>query len=425
MTAATRPAATWISTTRCRRRSTATSVSFLTPQHTLIHEKLDQAAGILCEQEVDLWLTLARETLLTKDPCLDLIAGTYCAWQSAFLVAASGERIAIVGRFDAPNLRDLGAYGEVVDYDESLAPHLRAAIERLAPHSIAVNYSTSDPAADGLTHGLWLVLQETLAGTPYVNRLVSSEAVVNALRGRKSLEEVRRIRAAVNETEQIFERVTESLQPGLSELEIAAVMHDEVSKRGLGYAWGEDHCPAVNAGPDKDVGHSSPSELRLDRGQLLHVDFGVSRDDYTSDLQRVWYLADGEAGIPAEVASAWEALWAAVDAGVAALKPGAVGSDVDAAARESLLAAGFPEPMYALGHQLGRAAHDGGTLLGPRWDRYGTAPLGIVEEGNVFTLEFGTAVPGRGYVGLEENVVVTSDGVEWLSRPQRELWLVP
>jgi Xaa-Pro aminopeptidase len=365
-----------------------------------------------------------EELLLTKDPCLDLIAGTYCAWQSAFLVAASGERIAIVGRFDAPNLRDLGAYGEVVAYDESLAPHLRAAIERLDPHSIAVNYSASDPAADGLTHGLWLVLQETLAGTPYVNRLVSSEAVVNALRGRKSPEEVRRIRAAVNETEQIFERVTESLQLGLSELEIAAVMHDEVSKQGLGYAWGEDHCPAVNAGPDKDVGHSSPSELRLERGQLLHVDFGVSRDDYTSDLQRVWYLADGEAGIPAEVASAWEALWAAVDAGVAALKPGAVGSDVAAAARESLLSAGFPEPMYALGHQLGRAAHDGGTLLSPRWDRYGTAPLGIVEEGNVFTLELGTAVAGRGYIGLEENVVVTSDGVEWLSTPQRELWLV-
>ena len=69
-------------------------------------------------------------------------------------------------------------------------------------------------------------------------------------------------------------------------------MHDEVAKRGLGYAWGEDHCPAVNAGPDKDVGHSSPSELRLERGQLLHVDFGVSRDDYTSDLQRVWYALD-------------------------------------------------------------------------------------------------------------------------------------
>ena len=206
----------------------------------LIHEKLDQAAGILREQDVDLWLTLVRETLLTKDPCLDLIAGTYCAWQSAFLVAASGERIAIVGRFDAPTVRDLGAYGEVVAYDESLAPHLLAAIERLDPRSIALNYSTSDPAADGLTHGLWLALQETLAGTAYADRLVSSEAIVNALRGRKSVEEVRRIRAAVADTEEIFDRVTASLEPGQSELEIAAVMHDEVAKRGLGYAWGED-----------------------------------------------------------------------------------------------------------------------------------------------------------------------------------------
>ncbi len=395
----------------------------LTTPHVLIHEKLDQAMGILRERDVDLWLTLTRETLLTKDPCLDLIAGTYCAWQSAFLVAAGGERIAIVGRFDAPNLRELGAYGEVVGYDESLAPHLLDWVQRLDPRSIAINYSTSDPAADGLTHGLWLVLQETLAGTPYAHRLVSSEAIVNALRGRKSPDEVRRIRSAVADTEEIFERVTGSLQPGQSELEIAAVMHDEVAKRGLGYAWGEDHCPAVNAGPDKDVGHSSPSELRLERGQLLHIDFGVHRDDYCSDLQRVWYLADGD-GIPAEVDSAWTALWAAVDAGVAVLKPGAIGSDVDAAARETLVAAGFPEPMYALGHQLGRAAHDGGTLLGPRWDRYGAAPMGVVEEGNVFTLEFGTAVPGRGYIGLEENVLVTSQGVEWLSTPQRELWVV-
>ena len=80
--------------------------------------------------------------------------------------------------------------------------------------------------------------------------------------------------------------------------------------------------------------------------------------------------------------------------------------------------------MHALGHQLGRSAHDGGTTLAPRWDRYGSAPFGIVEAGNVFTLEYGTAVPGRGYIGLEEDVLVTDDGIEWLSTPQRELWLV-
>lgn len=390
----------------------------------LVPEKLDQAVEILDEQDVDLWLTLVRETLLTTDPCLDLVAGVYCAWQGAFLVSRTGERIAIVGRFDAPSVVQLGAY-DVVGYDESVRPALREVVERLAPRSIAVNYSESDPAADGLTHGLWLVLQETLAGSPYRERLVSSEGIVNALRGRKSPDEVRRIRGAVEATEEILERVGAELRPGQSEVEIASRMHNEVAARDLGYAWGKEHCPAVNAGPDKEVGHSAPGDLLTSRGELLHVDFGVSRDDYCSDLQRVWYFLDeGETSPPEDVARAWQALWDSVDAGVEMLSPGAIGWEVDAAARKSLVAAGFPEPKYALGHQLGRTAHDGGTLLGPPWDRYGTAPMGRIEEGNVFTVEFGTAVPGRGYIGLEEDVLVTADGVEWLSTPQRELWLV-
>jgi len=357
---------------------------------TLVQEKLDQAVGILREQDVDLWLTFVRETSLTSDPSLDLVAGVYSAWQGAFLVAAGGERIAIVGRFDAPSVEQTGAY-DVIPYDESIRPALRDAVARLEPSSIALNYSESDPAADGLTHGLWRVLQDTFADTPYADRFISSEAIVNALRGRKSPEEVDRIRGATRETEEIFDIVTAALRPGLSELEIAGLMHAEIERRGIGYAWGRDHCPAVNAGPEKDVGHSPPGELRTRSGELLHVDFGVSQADYCSDLQRVWYFLD----------------------------------EGEASARESLVAAGYPEPMYALGHQLGRSAHDGGTVLAPRWDRYGAAPFGVVEEGNVFTLEYGTGVPGRGYIGLEEDVVVTADGVEWLSTPQRELWLVP
>jgi Xaa-Pro aminopeptidase len=390
----------------------------------LVQEKLDQAGGILREQDVDLWLTFVRETLLTNDPCLDLVAGTYCAWQGAFLVSATGERIAIVGRFDASPVAEIGAY-DVIAYDESIRPALRAAVERLAPRSIALNYSESDPAADGLTHGLWRILQETFSETPFADRFVSSETIVNALRGRKSPVEVERIRGATLATEEIFDVVTTTLHADMTELQIAGLMHAEVERRGLRYAWGRDHCPAVNAGPEKDVGHSPPSELRTRRGELLHVDFGVSRDDYCSDLQRVWYFLDeGETTVPEDVRRAWDALWASVDAGVAVLRPGVAGWEVDAAARESLVAAGYPEPMYALGHQLGRSAHDGGTVLAPRWDRYGGAPFGVVEVGNVFTLEYGTAVPGRGYIGLEEDVLVTSDGIEWLSTPQRKLWLV-
>jgi Xaa-Pro aminopeptidase len=390
----------------------------------LVREKVDQAAEILREQDVDLWLTLVRETLLTNDPCLELIAGTYSAWTGAFLISATGERTAIVGRFDAPSVEEIGAY-EVIGYDESIRPALVETVERFAPRTIALNYSDSDAAADGLTHGLWRLLQQTFAETPYADRFTSSETIVNALRGRKSPVEIERVRGAVSQTQEIFELVGRQLRPGLSELEIATLMHAEIERRGLGYAWGRDHCPAVNAGPEKDVGHSPPGELTTKHGQLLHTDFGVSSADYCSDLQRVWYfLEESETSAPDDVARAWAALWASMDAGAAVLKPGVAGWKVDAAARESLTAAGYPEPMYALGHQLGRSAHDGGTVLAPRWDRYGAAPLGVVEEGNVFTLEYGTAVPGRGYIGLEEDVLVTSDGIEWLSTPQRELWLV-
>ena len=391
---------------------------------TLVQEKLEQAVEILREQDVDLWLTYVRETMLTSDPCLDLIAGTYSAWTGAVMVSATGERIAIVGRFDAPSVEQVGGY-EVIGYDQSIKPALVETVERLAPRSIALNYSRSDSAADGLTHGLWLELQETLAETPVPERFRSSEAIVNALRGRKSSGEVGRIRDAVGETEEIFDLVTAALRTDLSEIEIANLMHDEIARRGLGYAWGRDHCPAVNAGPEKEVGHAPPGELRTRRGELLHVDFGVSRAEYTSDVQRVWYfLAEGETAPPDDVLRAWNALWASVDAGVAALRPGVAGWEVDAAARASLVGAGYPEPMHALGHQLGRSAHDGGTTLAPRWDRYGAAPDGLVEVGNVFTVEYGAAVPGRGYIGLEEDLVVTADGVEWLSTPQRELWLV-
>ena len=119
------------------------------------------------------------------------------------------------GRYDAPSVEQLGAYSEVQGYDESIRPGLRETIERFAPETIALNYSPSDPAADGLTHGLWLVLLETLEGTLYADRLVSSKPIVGSLRGRKSSFEVARIRAAIAETEEIFAHAGDRIGPGL------------------------------------------------------------------------------------------------------------------------------------------------------------------------------------------------------------------
>jgi Xaa-Pro aminopeptidase len=74
--------------------------------------------------------------------------------------------------------------------------------------------------------------------------------------------------------------------------------------------------------------------------------------------------------------------------------------------------------MHALGHQVGRQAHDGGAVLGPTWERYGRTPYLPLREGEIYTVELGITVPGRGYLGLEEMVRVTADGIEWLSERQ-------
>lgn len=391
----------------------------------LVREKLAQAVGILNETGHDLWLTLVRETSLARDPALDLLAGLDMTWHSAFLISASGENIAIVGRFDAGNVQALNAYSQVIAYDESIRPALRAAVSRLNPRQIAVNYSESDPAADGLTHGLWRSLQDTFADTPFDGRFVSAEAILAALRGRKTAGEMGAILAAVRVTERLFRQVTAGLRPGQSERQIADQLTRARLGLGLEAAWDAPYCPVVNAGPASPIGHTRPGAWRTRRGELLHIDFGVRRAGFCSDLQRMWYFRKpGERRAPSDVQRAWDACWAALDAGAEALRPGAAGWEVDAAARARLTAAGYPEYRHALGHQLGRAAHDGAVLLGPRWERYGQSPLGRVEAGQVYTLELGVVVANRGYLGLEEDVRVTASGPEWLSRPQRRLWLV-
>src|SRR3972149_4470552 len=97
---------------------------------TIVNEKLNQAVVLLNEQRVDLWLTFVRETSLTADPCLDLVAGLGMTWHSAFLVSRTGERAAIVGRFDAENVRAIGGYTQVIAYDQSIRPALREAVAR-------------------------------------------------------------------------------------------------------------------------------------------------------------------------------------------------------------------------------------------------------------------------------------------------------
>ncbi len=134
----------------------------------LVQEKTAQAITILDELGIDAWLTFVRETSAWGDPVLPLIYGPHSlTWQSALLLSRTGERIAVVGRFDAITADQVGVYTQVIPYDQSIQPHLLAALERLDPQQIALNYSPNDVYADGLGHGLYRVLLGYLAGTPY------------------------------------------------------------------------------------------------------------------------------------------------------------------------------------------------------------------------------------------------------------------
>jgi Xaa-Pro aminopeptidase len=391
----------------------------------ITREKLDQAVDILDEKDIDLWLTFVRETTQVADPCLEQLLGFDLTWSSALMISRGGERIAIVGRFDTENVARVGGYTTIIGYDQSIRGALCEHLTRLDPREIALNFSRSDPAADGLTYGMFQVLKDLLEGTAYVDRLISAESVVAALRGCKSPAEVTRIQASVQEAEAIFRRVGSQIRPGLTERELAVLFQDATREQGLGLAWGADHCPAITAGPESPVGHAMPGDTVVQPGHLLQADFGVEREGFVSDLQRTWYLLDeGETEPPAVVLAAWEAARAALEAGRQALRAGVHGWEVDRSARDALTAAGYPEYLHAFGHHIGRTVHDGATVLGPRWERYGDSVDGVIETGNVFAIELGVSVPGHGYIGCEEDVLVTAEGAEFLCEPQASLWCI-
>lgn len=393
---------------------------------TLIQEKANQAIEILREQEMDLWLTFVRETSGVRDPILDFLIGPNdLTWPSALILTRSGERVAIVGNLEKDAVARLDVFDAILGYDSALSGPLRDTITRRQPDRIAVNTSKNNVHADGLTHAMYEILCGYLEGTPYANRLVSAEPVINALRGRKTPAELERIRKAVEITDEIYRKTFDFIKVGVTEIEIGEHMHKLARDYGVGFAWPVENCPAVNSGPDSPIGHSGPTDIKVEPGHIIHFDFGVKFEDYCSDIQRtVYVLREGETEAPAEVQRGFLIVRTAIETSREAMQTGVSGNSIDVIARKIVIDAGYPEYQHALGHQLGRVAHDGGALLGPLWEKYGDSPNQKLEMGQVFTIEPGLDVPNYGHIGLEENVVMTDTGAAYIGEPQTEIVLL-
>lgn len=391
----------------------------------MILEKQQQAIEILKEKDIDMWLTFVRETGNLKDPMMDMLVGTGATWHSAFIFTKNGDRIAVIGSLEEANMKQVGTFDNIVSYLQSVEEDFLAVMKKLNPAKIAVNYSRNSTLADGLTHGMYLELTELLAKLGYEDRLVSSEDLVAALRGRKSPTELSLMKTAIKETLEIFDQVTGFIKPGITEQNVATFVRNIVEEKGFGFAWDEEHCPAVFSGPDTAGAHASPTEREIKPGHVINMDFGINYKGYCSDLQRTWYvMKDGETEVPAEVQKGFDVIHESITLAAKAIRPGIPGYEIDDVARGYIEQNGYAGYPHALGHQLGRVAHDGGALLSPKWDRYKNLPYMLLEEGQVFTIEPRLTIPGYGIATIEEEVVITADGCEFISPRQDKLFVI-
>jgi len=388
----------------------------------IIKEKIEQAVQILKEKDIDLWMTFVRESGNIKDPALDMIAGVSCTWPSALIINKDGDTTAIVGSLDVENFTTSGYYKNITGYVQSVKEPLLEYLNKKKPKKIAVNFSKNSNLADGLTHGMFLILQDILKGTGFEQKLISSEGIISALRGRKSVAEFEIMKKAVNETLKIFDEMTKFIKPGKTEKQIAGFIKKVTESKGYGLAWEEDHCPAVFTGPEAVSAHAGPTDRKVERGHLVNVDFGIRYKGYCSDLQRTWYvLKKGETKAPEEVEKGFNVIRDSIQKVADALKPGVIGCDMDDIARNYITGEGYEEFPHGLGHPVGREAHDGGAGLLPRWEKYGETPFMEIEESQVYTIEPRLTVKGYGTSTIEEEVFITKNGAEFISKPQKKL----
>ncbi len=391
----------------------------------IIKQKVTQAAEILQELDIDVWLIFVRESHTMPDPAIELAVGTNVTWQSAFIIHRSGDTTAIVGSLEVPNTASAGIYKNVIGYVQSVKEPLLNYFTKTNPAKIAINYSLHSNLADGLTYGMYLSLLNYFEGTPFVNRFISSEDIIAHLQGRKSDAEIAFMQTAIDETLEIYSRTTGFISAGKTEKDIADFIKSEVNNLGRELAWEAEHCPAVYTGPETAGAHSGPTDRIVEKGHIINIDYGTKFNGYCSDLQRTWYvLRDGENSAPPEVQHGFDTIAEAINRAANKLKQGTCGWEIDAEARDYIVSRGYEEYQHGLGHQVGRVVHDGGAGLFPRWERYGNLPFIPITKGQVFTIEPRLLVKGFGVCTIEEMVQVTEDGCRFLSNRQLELWVV-
>jgi Xaa-Pro aminopeptidase len=293
------------------------------------------------------------------------------------------------------------ARSEVLDFDREQGPRelLGALADGWPAGAVRLGFDDADVSVR--THRR---LGETL---PERVELVAAGGVVEAERAVKEPGEIDRIRAAAALVDEVYGWVRTRGLVGRTERDVAVALEHRMRELG---ASGPSFPTIVASAEHGALPHAEPRDVEIARDALVTLDIGARLDGYCSDCTRTW--ATGS--VPEALAEAYTLTLRAQLAGLAAVRPGAVGAEVDAVARGLIAEAGHGEHFgHGLGHGVGLDVHEA-PRLGPRSDD-------ALVAGHVVTVEPGVYLAGVGGVRIEDLVVLTADGGEVLSGTPKDL----
>ncbi len=235
--------------------------------------------------------------------------------------------------------------------------------------------------------------------------------VLSGLRLRKDKAEVDAMRRAVQIAQSALEATIPSIKIGVTEREVASELVVQLLRHGSDSEM--PFAPIVSAGPNSANPHASPTDRKLQAGDLLVVDWGASYAGYISDLTRTFAVGE----VDDEFKKIHKIVQEANAAGRAAAKPDVPCANVDIAARNVIEQSGYGKYFrHRTGHGIGMEGHEEPYMRGDN--------MQLLEPGMAFTVEPGIYLIGRNGVRIEDNVVVTETGADVLSDMPREMRVV-
>lgn len=413
----------------------------------LRREKIaQQLVPAMKEFSISLWLVMNRDPnddpdnifsqrLARQDPMSELIGAEETFYPAVFLFTDASERIALVEEGDVNYIRDTGVYQTIRSYKYTrqrtiadLLAYLKEEVVKRNPRTIGLNFSDDEPMADGLTVGNRMLLEQAL-GAELAQRFVSAEMVAISLWGRKLPQEISYMKESTQKSHDLMMAAFGMIIPGkTTEQEIFNFIRDRMRVNGWPVGWAQDMCPIVRVQPKQNP---RPTGAVAQPGSVIGINAGVTTHGYSNDLDRTAYiLRPGETEPPREIQNMWQTLRTSVESARRAMKPGVVAFDVDQIARKVVTDAGYDEYGYQTAHPVGVWVHDVGPYIGPKHPHYGKRIHMRLQVGDVFAVEPGvsTLVPALGRrerVHLQEMIVVTENGGEYLVPPQERIILIP